>query len=162
MKTEGERIKYFRKEVLHVTLDRFGEKFGVKKSILSSIENGNAVVTDQMRKSICIAYGISEEWLKTGAGDIYATQDRRERITAWVNNALAGSPENFRFRFITLLAELPDEWWAALEEKALEIFAEEQPEAAPDIEKELEAYRRELELEKSREESSFQSRASGE
>lgn len=162
MKTEGERLKYFRKEILHVTLEQFGKKFGVKKSILSSIENGNATVTDQMRKSICIAYGISEEWLRSGNGSLYSAQDKRARITSWVNDVLAGSSETIRFRFITLLAELPDQWWSMLESKALEILADENPAAVPDIEKEIEAYREELELEKSRAENSYQSHASGE
>lgn len=162
MNTEGERIKYIRKDILHLTLDKFGERFGVKKSILSSIENGNAVVTDQMRKSICIAYGISEEWLRSGTGDIYAAQDRKEKLTAWVNNVLSGSPDSFRCRFIALLSELPDEWWNVLEQKALEIFREENPEGAKAIEDEVAEFRRQLELEKSREESSSRSLASGE
>ena len=162
MNTEGERIKHIRKDVLHLTLDKFGERFGVKKSILSSIENGNAVVTDQMRKSICIAYGISEEWLRTGEGDIYAAQDRKEKLTAWVNNVLSDSPDSFRSRFITLLSELPEEWWTALERKALEIFREEDPDGAQAIEDEVEEYRRQLEKEKSQEASSSPSHASGE
>ena len=50
--TQGERIRELRK-ALKLTLDRFGERVGVKKSALSQIENGKSGVTDQMIKSLC-------------------------------------------------------------------------------------------------------------
>ena len=40
--TQGERIRELRK-ALKLTLDRFGERVGVKKSALSQIENGKVV-----------------------------------------------------------------------------------------------------------------------
>ena len=50
--TQGERIKEVRK-TLGLTLDKFGEKLGVKKAALSAIENGKRNLTEQMTISIC-------------------------------------------------------------------------------------------------------------
>ena len=63
--TQGERVREIRK-TLNLTLDKFGEKLGVKKAGLSAIENGNRNLTDQMFKSICREFNVREEWLRTG------------------------------------------------------------------------------------------------
>ena len=63
--TQGERVREIRK-TLNLTLDKFGEKLGVKKAGLSAIENGNRNLTDQMFKSICREFNVREEWLRNG------------------------------------------------------------------------------------------------
>lgn len=68
--TINERIKYLRKNELNFTLDKFGERLGVKKSALSLIESGKNNVTDQMFKAICREFNVNEEWLRYGTGDI--------------------------------------------------------------------------------------------
>ena len=125
MISEGERIKYLRKEILHMSLEKFGSGFGVTKGILSMIENGKSNVTSQMRKSICNAYHVSEQWILTGEGDIFVAQDKHTQLMAWAEDVLKDTDDSFRWRFVSLLMSLPEEWWATLEEKAKEIFAEE-------------------------------------
>lgn len=159
--TKNERLKYLRKDVLHLTLEKFGEPLDLQKSSLSSIENGK-VLTDKVARAVCKHYNVNPEWLSEGTGEIFQPVDRREKIRAWAEDALQGEPDTFKYKFVAMLTELPDEWWSALEKKALELFREEDPEGAKAIEDEVEEYRRQLELEKSREESSSHSRASGE
>lgn len=67
--TQGERIKEARK-YLGLTLEKFGEKLGVGKTAISKLEKGERNLTDQMVKSICREFSISEEWLRTGSGDM--------------------------------------------------------------------------------------------
>ena len=69
--TQGERIKEARK-YLGLTLEKFGEKLGVGKTAISKLEKGERNLTDQMVKSICREFGISETWLRTGEGDMKA------------------------------------------------------------------------------------------
>ncbi len=66
--TQGERIRQVRKE-LGLTLEKFGERIGLKKSGLSQIENGKNSVTDQVIKSICREFSVDYTWLTTGEGD---------------------------------------------------------------------------------------------
>ena len=68
--TENERIKQVRKS-LNLTLEAFGARVGVKKSAMSKIENGQSGVTEQMRRSVCREFGVSEEWLLTGEGEMF-------------------------------------------------------------------------------------------
>ena len=66
----NERVRILRKD-LGLTLEKFGERLGVTKVAISNIENGNRNVTEQMIKSICREFSISEDWLRTGEGDMY-------------------------------------------------------------------------------------------
>ena len=67
--TQGERIKEARK-YLGLTLEKFGEKLGVGKTAISKLEKGERNLMDQMVKSICREFSISEEWLRTGSGNM--------------------------------------------------------------------------------------------
>lgn len=68
--TRGERIKEVR-SALGLTLDKFGEKLGVKKAAISAIENGKRNLTEQMAKSICREYNVSYDYLTYGDGEMF-------------------------------------------------------------------------------------------
>ncbi|MDE7477674.1 MAG: helix-turn-helix domain-containing protein [Lachnospiraceae bacterium] len=63
--TVNERVREIRKAE-KLTLEKFGEKLGVGKTAISSIEHGINSVTDQMIKSICREFSYREEWLRDG------------------------------------------------------------------------------------------------
>ena len=68
--TQGERVKEVRK-ALGLTLDKFGEKVGVKKQTVSRIENGVNNVTDQMVLSICREFNVNYDFLTNGEGEMF-------------------------------------------------------------------------------------------
>ena len=70
----NERIRQLRK-YLGLTLEKFGNRIGVGKAALSRIENGSNGVTDQMFKSICREFNVSEEWLRNGTGSMFVKVD---------------------------------------------------------------------------------------
>jgi len=58
--TQGERVRMIRKHPnVNLTLEKFGEKLGIKKSALSLIENGKNNLTEQMAKSICREFRVN-------------------------------------------------------------------------------------------------------
>lgn len=65
----NERIKKLRKSK-NLSMEKFGEKLGVGKVAISYIESGKRGVTDQMVKSICREFGVTEEWLRYGTGEM--------------------------------------------------------------------------------------------
>ena len=78
------RIKEVRKS-LQLTMDQFGEKIGLSKSGISSIENGNRNVTPKHIKLVCAEFNVNEEWLRTGKGEMfnYSEDDSLiEKLTA--------------------------------------------------------------------------------
>lgn len=66
----NERIKQIRKE-LSLTMEKFGERLGVKKNSISQIESGNRNLTDQMFLAICREFNVNEEWLRFGTGAMF-------------------------------------------------------------------------------------------
>ena len=68
--TQGERVKEVRK-TLDLTLEKFGEKLGVKKGAISAIENNNRNLTEQMAKAICREYNVSYDYLMYGEGEMF-------------------------------------------------------------------------------------------
>lgn len=103
------RIKELRK-TLGLTLEKFGERVGVTKVAISNIEKGNRSVTDQMFKSICREFNVSEEWLRTGNGSMFNELSKKEQITKIVENALSGSDKFVQNAFIALGELKPEDW----------------------------------------------------
>lgn len=69
--TQGERVRELRKS-LKLTLEKFGDKLGVKKSAISDIELGRNSLTDQMSKAICREYNVNYDWLMNGEGEMFS------------------------------------------------------------------------------------------
>ena len=71
---QGERVREVRK-ALGLTLDKFGERIGIKKSTLSLIENGKSNLTDANVKAICREFHVDYIWLTTGDGEMFVDSD---------------------------------------------------------------------------------------
>lgn len=123
MMTQGERIKYLRKEVLHLTLDKFGDKLGVTKMTISRLENEVNNLTDQMCKSICREFNVSEAWLRDGSGDMFIPRTRNQIIGDFLNSVMEDNDNSFRKAFIEALSKLDEPEWLVLEKIADEIAA---------------------------------------
>ena len=112
--TQGERIKEIRK-ALGLTLDKFGERVGVKKSALSSLENGRTNLTDQLSLSICREYNVNPEYLTGESDQMFTEMTKEDEIAAFLGDVLRDKEETFRKRFISALARLSEEDWRIME-----------------------------------------------
>lgn len=65
----GERIKELRK-ALSLTQTAFGERIGLKQNSVALIEAGRAT-SDQTIFAVCREFRVNEEWLRTGAGEMF-------------------------------------------------------------------------------------------
>ena len=69
--TSGERIRYFRKEISHMTQVEFAEKLNISRANVANIEKGRISLTERMLSAICNAFSLSEEWILTGKGEMH-------------------------------------------------------------------------------------------
>lgn len=122
--TENERVKVLRKE-LGLTLEKFGERLGVKKSSVSDIENGRNRISDQMFKSICREFHVSPEWLRDGTGEMFPALSRNESIAFFVEELMQEADNSFKLRLIDVLARLDEDEWKMLADLAKRLAAEE-------------------------------------
>lgn len=66
----GQRVYYIRK-LNDLTQTEFAEKFFVSQDLVSAIERGIKPLIEQNRKMLCHVFGVNEDWILTGEGDIY-------------------------------------------------------------------------------------------
>lgn len=108
------RIKELRK-AMNLSQEKFGELLGITKSGVSDIESGRRKVTDQ--HVIMLANnGVSEEWLRTGKGNMFVPKSKDEEIAEMLADIQKSGEDSFRHRLISALARLDDDGWDKLEE----------------------------------------------
>ncbi len=77
----NERIKALRKS-LKISQDAFGRRIGISGASVSRLESGENVPSPQTVAFICKEFGVSEEWLREGTGDMRkASSSEAERLT---------------------------------------------------------------------------------
>lgn len=65
----GDRVKELRK-VLGMTQEKFADRIGLKRNSVAQIELGRET-SDQTIFAICREFRVNEEWLRTGAGEMF-------------------------------------------------------------------------------------------
>ncbi len=106
-----ERIKYFRKEILDITQDEFGEKMGVSRDVVNNMERGRVNIGEDRKKLICSSFPINEEWLRTGNGEPTMKRTRKQEIGAFANEVMDLPDENIKKRLIEALVKLDENDW---------------------------------------------------
>ena len=116
--TQGERIREVRK-TLGLTLEKFGEKIGMKKNSVSQIENGKNSVTEQVVKSICREFNVDYIWLTTGDGEMFIDTD--DDFLERIDRIMVGEDDARKNLFKALL-EASDEDIATFQ-RIIDLFA---------------------------------------
>lgn len=73
----NERIKELR-IALRLTQEDFGKVIGVQRAAVNKWEKGINGVADSMILSICREFGVNEQWLRTGEGEMF--EQTRETV----------------------------------------------------------------------------------
>ena len=102
-----ERIKEVRKSN-GLTQTEFGEKIGVKGNTVTGYETGIRSPSDAIIVSICREFGVNEEWLRTGNGEMFLPKSRGQEIGEIVKAAAQHDPETAAKFFSSLLEEMSD------------------------------------------------------
>lgn len=124
-----DRIKAVRKELALNQTD-FGLRIGVKQGTVAAYESGSRIPLDSVIVSICREFGVSEQWLRTGEGEMFVRLSREEEITKFAMSVIRDPDSEFQRRFISVLARLTPEQWKLMESMAHQLLA------PPDNEKE--------------------------
>jgi len=120
-----DRIKTLRK-TLKMTQQEFADRIGIKRNTVGLYEIGQSGISDTVIRAICREFGVNEEWLRTGSGEIFREVDTEARFSEWAGRVLAGRDETFQKRFVTMMMSLTEDQWRLLEEKARMLFDQEQ------------------------------------
>jgi transcriptional regulator with XRE-family HTH domain len=89
-----DRIRLIRKE-LGLNQNDFAGKIGLTQTSMSMIEAGKAVLTQKNIKLICATFGVSEEWLRTGQGEMFGSASLYERELLEIYGRLTADTQEF-------------------------------------------------------------------
>ena len=73
------RIKLLRK-TLGLSQADFGAKIGVKQTTIAGYENGIRIPLDAVISSMHREFGVSEDWLRTGNGDMFVAMPEDQEL----------------------------------------------------------------------------------
>ena len=145
-----ERFKELRK-ALGMTQQEFADRLAVSRNNIAGYEVGKSTPSESVIRLVCMEFDVNEEWLRTGAGTMFVSKNTNMRVQAWIKKVLAGRPEDIRYRAVSLLADMPEEWWDILADRlaqeAQRIYRQEQ------IADKVRSYEAELEAEAASEKS---------
>lgn len=89
--TDGERLKSLRKE-LNIKQGDFAAKISTTQGHISDIENGRKNLSERTIKLICLeswnGKTVSEEWLRTGEGEMFEKVPEKDEIADLVSELL--------------------------------------------------------------------------
>ncbi|EGT4846759.1 TPA: helix-turn-helix domain-containing protein [Clostridioides difficile] len=75
----NKRIKEIR-ENINLSQQKFGEKLGVSRDVISNIENNRVEVKTVFITHMCEVFSVNQEWLETGMGEIFVELSEKDKI----------------------------------------------------------------------------------
>ena len=109
-----ERMKELRK-AMKMTQQELADTLHIKRTNIGNYESGVSSPTDSVIALICREFGVSEDWLRNGNGDMFIPMTRDEEIASFIGGVQADVDDTFKKRFISALAKLSTEEWKAIE-----------------------------------------------
>lgn len=164
----NERLKKIR-ETLKLSQSEFAKKLNLQRNSISLVENGKRNLSDRTIQDICNKFNVNEEWLREGKGEMFCQDEKSivnelvakynldDIVKSCLDVLVTLEPEEIKplLDYIKKVAvkytfEHMEEAQQVYEEQQVQELQEEQQvqEVDEEIERELEAYRLELEAEK--------------
>lgn len=113
----NDRIALVRKAT-GLTQEKFGERLGLSRNFMWMIENGTRTPSDRTIGDICREFNVNETWLRTGEGEMRIQFSESEKIAKFLTQIVTTECDDFKKRFIEMLADLKPEEWKLLERMA--------------------------------------------
>lgn len=113
----SERIKMIRNH-FKLSQSEFGERIGLSRGAVVNLEmNRLKNPGDQTLRYnlICREFGINEEWLRTGKGQMLSAKTEEEEFAIWAARHLKVESDSFKRRFVRAMMNLSDDDWTVLE-----------------------------------------------
>lgn len=114
----NERIKKLR-QALNLSQDEFGKRLGVTRGAITNIELNKVEPKPLFVDLICREFNASENWIRTGEGEMFVEKTESEELAAFFGDLLKDEPD-FRHRLIAAMSRLTLDEWKVLEKLATE------------------------------------------
>lgn len=114
----NDRIKKLR-QALNLSQEEFGKRLGVTRGAITNIELNKVEPKPLFVDLICREFNASENWIRTGEGEMFVEKTESEELAAFFGDLLKDEPD-FRHRLIAAMSRLTLDEWKVLEKLATE------------------------------------------
>lgn len=117
-----EQLKKLRKH-LDMTQQAFADKIGMKQNTIAQYEMGRTIPSDAIVFSICREFGVNENWLRTGEGEMFEQLTEQQKLMKYTALLLKNKDSAISTAIQTLIVtyeQLDDASKATLEKIALQ------------------------------------------
>lgn len=104
-----DRVKYLRKDFLHLTQDEFSKKLNISRANVANIESSRVSITERTIQDICRIFSINEDWLRFGHGDIERPPMGKGNELVELIADLVQTDDDFSKQFIIEYLKLSDD-----------------------------------------------------
>jgi transcriptional regulator with XRE-family HTH domain len=144
-----ERLKELR-TALNLTQQEFADRIGIQRGTYAKYEVGRNDPIDAVIRLICQTFNVNEEWLRTGAGQMFVDVSRADELARLIEETMSEESGEIKRRIATAVLRLtPDQLRACTDWNKETFGLVEAPAAEREltIDEKVENYRRELEAE---------------
>lgn len=104
----SERIQVIRKES-GLSQEEFGKRLAVSRNVVAKYENGLVEPPELFINHLSIKFGVSENWLKTGEGEIYTAITEEDLFSEKLGKILASENDMIK-DIISKASELDEDY----------------------------------------------------
>lgn len=102
----NERLRQIRKHY-NLSMREFASRLGMSSGAISMLENGQRNMSNQFINSVCAVFSeISEQWFRTGEGDMLKPLDREQEVAKLAKRILKADYDDVYANLVRNLAQL--------------------------------------------------------
>ena len=113
METINDRVQKLIKH-LGITKTSFAEKINVSPAFVSMLCSGKTALSDRTIMDICREFGVSEQWLREGVGEMFPPRTRVQELADFAADLMRDEPDSFRALVVSFLAKWDVSDWEAV------------------------------------------------
>ena len=106
-----------------LTKTAFAERVKVSQQHISRLAK-DGTPSDRTIVDICREFGVSEQWLRTGEGEMFVRLSREEEITKFLMTVIRDPDSEFQRQLLATMAKLDPAQWQLMEQMLDDLIAQ--------------------------------------
>lgn len=116
-----DQIKKIRK-TFDLTQQEFADKLKVPRNTIAGYEVGKSNPSDAAINNICREFNVSEQWLRTGEGEMFVQMSMEEELAKELGKLLTDDAAKHKRAIIAAMLKMDDSAWDGLDKLLDEVI----------------------------------------
>ena len=115
-----DRIIIIRKEKGY-NQEQFANELNLSRNFINQVESGKRNPSERTILDICSKFNVSENWLRTGEGEMFITMSRDEELAEFFGKVQGSDDDSFMKLLMEVLKDLDVDEWEVLAKMAVKM-----------------------------------------